>query len=52
VAITDLTRTVNNIGNRTGDPFFSLFCGVMIYLGLSYLVHALFSIGEGRAEER
>lgn len=52
VAITDLTRTVNNIGNRTGDPFFSLFCGVMIYLGLSSLVHALFSIGGGRAEER
>jgi len=52
VAITDLTRTVNNIGNRTGDPFFSLFCGVLIYLGLSYLVHALFSIGGGRAEER
>lgn len=52
VAITDLTRTVNNIGNRTGDPFFSLFCGVMIYLGLSYLVHALFSISGGRAEER
>lgn len=44
VAITDLTRTVNNIGNRTGDPFFSLFCGVLIYLGLSYLVSALFSI--------
>lgn len=46
VTITDLTRTVNNIGARTGDPFFALFFGVLIYLGLSYLVYALFSIGE------
>jgi len=50
VTITDLTRTVNNIGNRTGDPFFSLFFGVLIYLGISYLVYALFSIREKRGE--
>ena len=52
IAITDLTRTVNNIGNRTGDPFFPLFCGVLIYLGLSYLVSALFSIRGRRGGER
>jgi polar amino acid transport system permease protein/polar amino acid transport system substrate-binding protein len=46
VTITDLTRTVNSIGSRTGDPFFALFCGVLIYLGLSYTVYALFSIGK------
>lgn len=46
VTITDLTRTVNNIGARTGDPFFALFFGVLIYLGLSYSVYALFSIGK------
>lgn len=50
VSITDLTRTVDNIGNRTGDPFFSLFFGVLIYLGLSYLVYGLFSIWEKRGE--
>ncbi len=50
VTITDLTRTVNNIGARTGDPFFALFFGILIYLGLSYLVYALFSIGEKRGE--
>ncbi len=44
VSITDLTRTVNNIGSRTGDPFFALFFGVLAYLGLSYLVYAIFSI--------
>ena len=44
VAITDLTRTVNTIGARTGDPFFALFLGVIIYLGISYAVYSLFSI--------
>lgn len=52
ITITDLTRTVNNLGARTGDPFFPLFFGILIYLGLSYLVYALFSIkrktGEGK----
>lgn len=48
VTITDLTRTLNNIGARTGDPFFTLFFGILIYLGLSYLVYMLFSIGERR----
>jgi len=43
VTITDLTRTVNNIGARTGDPFFALFLGILLYLGLSYFVYFLFS---------
>lgn len=50
VTITDLTRTLNNIGNRTGDPFFALFFGVLIYVGLSSLVTALFSMGEKKRE--
>ncbi len=45
VAITDLTRTVNTIGARTGDPFFALFLGVLLYLGISYAVYSLFSMG-------
>ena len=52
VTITDLTRTVNNIGARTGDPFFALFFGILIYLGLSYSVYALFTIGGKRGEAR
>lgn len=52
VSITDLTRTVNNIGARTGDPFFALFFGILIYLGLSYAVFALFSIGRKRGEAK
>lgn len=49
VTITDLTRTLNNIGARTGDPFFSLFLGILIYLGLSYAVYGIFSIRERRS---
>lgn len=49
VTITDLTRTLNNIGARTGDPFFTLFFGILIYLGLSYSVYMLFSLGEKRS---
>ena len=52
VTVTDLTRTVNNIGARTGDPFFALFFGILIYLGLSYSVYALFSIGEKKGISR
>jgi len=48
VTITDLTRAVNNIGARTGDPFFALFFGVLIYLGLSYSVYTLFSFDKHR----
>lgn len=44
VTITDLTRTVNNIGARTGDPFFALFFGILIYLGISYLVNLMFTL--------
>jgi len=50
VTITDLTRTVNNIGARTGDPFFALFLGILLYLCLSYFVNFLFSIGSRNKE--
>lgn len=50
ITITDLTRAVNNIGTRTGDPFFALFLAVLIYLGISYLVYFLFSLGEKRGD--
>jgi His/Glu/Gln/Arg/opine family amino acid ABC transporter permease subunit len=48
IAITDVTRSVYNIGARTGDPFFALTCGVSIYLALSYGVFLLFSKGGGQ----
>ncbi len=42
VTITDLTRSLNNIGNRTSDSFFVLFLGIIIYLGLSSAVEIMF----------
>ncbi len=52
VTITDLTRTVNNIGARTGDPFFALFFGMLIYLGISYLVNFLFTLKSSNKEAK
>lgn len=48
VAIADLTRVVNNMGSRSGDPFLALFVGMLLYLALSYLVHGLFILTERR----
>lgn len=49
IAITDLTRVVNSIGSRSGDPFLALFLGMLLYLLLSYLVHGIFALTERRA---
>jgi polar amino acid transport system permease protein/polar amino acid transport system substrate-binding protein len=48
IAITDLTRVVNNIGSRTGDPFLALFLGMILYLALSYIVYGIFGLMERR----
>ncbi len=48
IAITDLTRVVNNVGSRSGDPFLALFLGMVLYLALSLLVHGVFSWTERR----
>ena len=50
VAIADLTRVVNNIGSRTGDPFLALFLGMLLYLALSYLVHGIFILADRRTK--
>lgn len=44
ITITDLTRVLNNIGNRSANPFFAMAMGMVIYMGLSYVVYGLFSI--------
>ena len=51
IAITDLTRVVNNIGTRTGDPFLALFLGMILYLILSYIVYGIFGLMERRAKQ-
>ncbi len=48
VAIADLTRAVNSMGSRSGDPFLALFLGMLLYLLLSYLVNGVFILTERR----
>lgn len=42
VAITDLTRVINNISARTMQPLFMIVVGILLYLLLSYAVNGLF----------
>ena len=51
VAITDLTRVVNNMGSRSGNPFLALFLGMLLYLALSYLVNGIFILTGRRANK-
>lgn len=44
ISVTELTRIINGLGTRTGNPFFSLFLGIVIYLTLAYLVRFIFWI--------
>lgn len=50
VAIADLTRVVNNMGSRSGDPFLALFVGMLLYLALSYAVNGIFTLTGRRAK--
>jgi polar amino acid transport system permease protein/polar amino acid transport system substrate-binding protein len=52
IAITDLTRMVNNIGTRSGDPFLALFLGMILYLILAYIVYGIFSLTDKRRAKR
>jgi polar amino acid transport system permease protein/polar amino acid transport system substrate-binding protein len=44
ISITDLTRAINFVSTRTLQPLLMLFIGIIIYLGLSYLVYGLFAL--------
>ena len=46
VSITDLTRVVNNIASRTMQPMITIIIGMMIYLGLAYIVHGVFAVSD------
>jgi len=48
ISVTELTRIVNGLGSRTGNPFFALFLGIVIYLGLAYTVRFIFWIDNKR----
>jgi len=44
VTITDLTRVINNFSARTMQPLFMIITGMLLYLGLSYLVTGIFAV--------
>ena len=46
VSITDLTRVINNISSRTMQPMITMIIGMLIYLGLAYIVHGIFAISD------
>ena len=43
ISITDLTRVINNTAARTMQPFLTITIGMLLYLGLSYLVYGIFA---------
>ena len=49
VTITDLTRVINNIASRTMQPMITITGGMIIYLAISWLVHAIFKLTDKRA---
>lgn len=51
VTITDLTRVINNTASRTMQPFLTISIGMLIYLGLSYLVYGIFALTDRREAE-
>ena len=44
MAITDLTRVINNFSSRTMKPMFMLVVGVILYLVLAYAVNGIFAL--------
>ena len=44
ITVNDLTRVVNSMGSRTGNPLVSLLVGVALYLLLSAVISFLFNI--------
>lgn len=46
VTITDLTRVINNTASRTMQPMLTISIGMVIYLGLSYLVYGIFALSD------
>ncbi len=48
ISITDLTRVINNTAARTMQPFLTITIGMLLYLGLSYLVYGIFALTNRR----
>ena len=46
VTITDLTRTIYNIGSRTTEPLFMILVGLLLYLGMAYVCYGAFALAD------
>ena len=44
VTITDLTRVMSNIASRTMQPMLVMTVGMLIYIGMAYLVYGVFAL--------
>jgi polar amino acid transport system permease protein/polar amino acid transport system substrate-binding protein len=47
ITVSDLTRVVNSMGSRTGNPVVALAVGIGLYLLLSWIVSLFFNISKG-----
>jgi len=52
VTITDLTRVINNIASRTMQPVVMISVGMLIYLGMAYIVKGLFALSDWIKKKR
>lgn len=52
VTITDLTRVINNTAARTMQPMLTISIGMLLYLGLFYLVSGLFALSDAVTAKR
>jgi polar amino acid transport system permease protein/polar amino acid transport system substrate-binding protein len=43
ITVSDLTRIVNNMGSRTGNPFLAMAVGIALYLLLSWIISLCFN---------
>jgi polar amino acid transport system permease protein/polar amino acid transport system substrate-binding protein len=48
ITVSDLTRIVNNMGSRTGNPLLAMAVGIILYLLLSWIVSLCFNTPEHR----
>ena len=46
ITVNDLTRVVNSMGSRTGNPLISLVVGIVIYLLLSAVISFIFNLSD------
>lgn len=52
VTITDLTRVINNISSRTMQPLIMIVTGIVLYIGIAYLVAGIFALTDLKSKKK